>query len=281
MPSTSSRRQRRRSRHGAVVHELVARQADDPNRQAAHARRSSAASVIASSTAEPKPPAATLSSSVTTSFLPRALLEDQLAIERLGKSGVDDPDRPALRRPAARRLPARASTIGPKPTIRMSCALAQDLGLADGDRGRLDRRQVEAGVARVVQRERMVLAECRVHQPAQLLLVLGRGDDDVGQLALSGDREHALVARAVLAHETGAIDADDDRRVVLAHVVDGLVERALQERGVERHERPHSAEGKPGGERHRVLLGDADVEHARRETRPRTWRGPCRWACPR
>ena len=124
-------------------------------------------------------------------------------------------------------------TIGPKPTIRRSVALAQDLALADRDRRRLDRRQVEARVARVVQRERVVLAEGGAQQPAQLLLVLGRGDDEVGQLALGRQGEHALVAGAVLADEAGAVDADDHRRVVLADVVDGLVEGALQERRVD------------------------------------------------
>ena len=57
----------------------------------------------------------------------------------------------------------------------------------------------------------MRLAERGAQQAPQLLLVLGRRDDQVGQLALDGQREHALVARAVLAHQPGAVDADDHR----------------------------------------------------------------------
>ena len=53
--------------------------------------------------------------------------------------------------------------------------------------------------------------------------------------------------------------------VVLADVVDDLVEGALQERRVERDERPHAAERQAGREGHRMLLGDAHVVHAVRE----------------
>src|SRR3712207_2910834 len=116
------------------------------------------------------------------------------------------------------------------------------LALADRDRGRIDRRQVEAGVPRVVDGERAVLGERGAHEPSQLLLVLRRRHDQVRQLALGRDREHALVARAVLADEARAIHADHYRSVVLAHVVHRLVERALQERRVDRHERPLPAE---------------------------------------
>ena len=95
-----------------------------------------------------------------------------------------------------------------------------------------------------------------------------------GQLALGGQREHALVARPVLADEPGPVDGDQHRLVVLADVVDGLVERALQERRVERDDRPHAAHREPGRERHRVLLGDPDVEEPVRERRPGTWTCP-------
>ena len=110
----------------------------------------------------------------------------------------------------------------------------------------------------------MLLGEGRAQQSAQLLLVARRRQDEVGQLAQRREREHALVARAVLAHEAGPVDADDDRHVVLADVVDDLVEGALQEGRVERHEGPLAGDGQPGGQGHGVLLGDADVEDALR-----------------
>ena len=63
----------------------------------------------------------------------------------------------------------------------------------------------------------------------------------------------------------GAVDGDEDRLVVLADVVDGLVEGALEERRVERDDRPHPAHRQAGRHRHRVLLGDPDVEEPVRE----------------
>ena len=50
--------------------------------------------------------------------------------------------------------------------------------------------------------------------------------------------------------------------VVLADVVDDLVEGALEERRVERHERALAGEGEARRQRHGVLLGDADIEGA-------------------
>ena len=61
--------------------------------------------------------------------------------------------------------------------------------------------------------------------------------------------------------------------VVLADVVDDLVEGALQERGVERHEGPLAAQGEARRERHGVLLGDADVEDPSGKRR-RRWPRP-------
>jgi hypothetical protein len=73
------------------------------------------------------------------------------------------------------------------------------------------------------------------------------------------------VAGPVLADEAGPVDADEDRLVVLADVVDDLVEGALEERRVDRDDRPHAAHRQPGRERDGVLFGDADVEHPVRE----------------
>ena len=53
--------------------------------------------------------------------------------------------------------------------------------------------------------------------------------------------------------------------VVLADVVDDLVEGALEERRVQRDEGPLAGQREAGRQRHRVLLGDAHVEDARRE----------------
>ena len=111
----------------------------------------------------------------------------------------------------------------------------------------------------------MVLGERGPQQRPQLLLVLRRGDDEVRQLALGRQREHPLVARPVLADEPGPVDREQHRLVVLADVVDRLVEGPLEERRVERDDRPHPAHREAGRERHGVLLGDADVDEPVRE----------------
>ena len=76
------------------------------------------------------------------------------------------------------------------------------------------------GVARVVQRERVVLARAPSAAATAAPARPWAGDDEVGQLALGRQREHALVARPVLADEARPIDRQDHRLVVLADVVD-------------------------------------------------------------
>ena len=191
--------------------------------------------------------------------LAAGLVQDELAVERLGEPGVDDADGPAvlgqgiggLERPGDDRPEADEQHVAP---------VAEHLAAADRDDRRLDRRQAEPGVARVVQRERMVLRERRVEQRSQLLLIARARDDEVRQLALGRQHEHALVAGPVLAHEAGAIHGDQHRLVVLTDVVDGLVECPLEEGRVERDDRSHPAQRQAGRERDRVLLGDANVE---------------------
>jgi hypothetical protein len=98
--------------------------------------------------------------------------EDQPAVERLREASIDQPDRPALSGKLLRDLDA-AHDDGPEAHDQDVFARAQELAFADGNRPRVDRLKVEARIARVMQRERMVLSECGVHQPAQLLFVLG------------------------------------------------------------------------------------------------------------
>src|SRR5262249_56871219 len=88
---------------------------------------------------------------------------------------------------------------GPEADEKQVRAFAQDLGLADRDRLRRDGRQPEARVAGVMEREWMRLPEGGVEQRAELLLVLRAGHDQVRQLALGRDREHAPVRRGALA----------------------------------------------------------------------------------
>ncbi len=87
-------------------------------------------------------------------------------------------------------------------------------------------------------------------------------DHHVGQRGEIGHVEAAGMGRAVGADEPGAVDREADGQVLDRHVVHDLVVGALEEGRVDRAERAHALRGKPGGESHRVLLGDADVEAA-------------------
>ena len=68
--------------------------------------------------------------------------------------------------------------------------------------------------------------------------------------------------RPVRADKTGAIHREAHRQRLDRHVVHDLVVGALQERRIDRGERLHAFGGKTGGERHAMLLGDADIEGA-------------------
>ncbi len=77
---------------------------------------------------------------------------------------------------------------------------------------------------------------------------------------------HAVVARPVRARDAGAVETEDDRQPVQGDVVDDLVPRPVEERRVDRHDRPEAAHRHPGRGGDGVLLGDPDVEAAVGET---------------
>ena len=72
---------------------------------------------------------------------------------------------------------------------------------------------------------------------------------------------------AVGAGDAGAVEAEHDRQAVQRDVVDDLVPRPVQERRVDRDDRPQAAHRHAGGAGDGVLLGDADVEEAVGEAR--------------
>ena len=63
----------------------------------------------------------------------------------------------------------------------------------------------------------------RVHQPAQLVLVHGRGDGEVGDGAQGCQVEGSVVGGAVLADQSGAVKAEDDVEPEQGHVVYDMV----------------------------------------------------------
>ena len=73
---------------------------------------------------------------------------------------------------------------------------------------------------------------------------------------------HAVVRRAVGAGDAGAVEREDHRQAVEGDVVDDLVPGPVEERRVDRDDRPQPAHRHAGGGGDGVLLGDADVEEA-------------------
>ncbi len=90
--------------------------------------------------------------------------------------------------------------------------------------------------------------------------VARRHDDETGQAAEIGYIERARMSLAVIADQTGAVDRKAHRQFLDRDIVHDLVKGALQECRIDRGERLHALGGEAGGEGHRVLFGDADVE---------------------
>ena len=96
------------------------------------------------------------------------------------------------------------------------------------------------------------------------------GDGNVRQASFKGLREDKPAAEVVAEEPVSAdqarpVDGEAHRQLLDGHVVHHLVVAALQEGRIDRSERLHPVGRQPGGEGHRVLLGNSDVEAARGE----------------
>ena len=95
---------------------------------------------------------------------------------------------------------------------------------------------------------------------------------------MAGKHEHALVAGAVLADEAGSVEAEQNRHVVLADVVDEAVVGALAEGRVERHHGRMPASARPAAMV--TACGSAMPTSWKRAGKcSRSGRGRCRSAC--
>ena len=217
-------------------------------------------------------------------------LDDEAAVDRLGEARVGDgrgdpvelEQRGGLERladagavPEQRDAAARAVAV-------LRRRLAEDLAGPDRDEQRRVRERHADGLAtRVAQRRGSVVMQGGVQHVHEHRLVARRHQHDVRQAAQVGDVEDAVVGRAVVADEAGAVDREDDREPLQADVVDDLVVGALEEGRVDRGDRARALEGEPGGEEHRLLLGDADVEVALRHRRLEDVQAGARSSSPR
>ncbi|MNS80830.1 hypothetical protein D3C72_1145270 [compost metagenome] len=150
---------------------------------------------------------------------------------------------------------------------RARTAFAAHHALADRHAGQFGGNgRARAGAARIAHGARARLVERRGQQLTALVLVGRRHHHHVGDAAQVGDIVGTRVRGAVGADQAGAVQREHHRQVLQRHVVDQLVIAALQEGGVDRHHRLQALAGQAAGEGHRVLLGDADVVVAVRET---------------
>ena len=88
------------------------------------------------------------------------------------------------------------------------------------------------------------------------------GDADARDDLQQRQVPHAVVRGAVGTGDTRAVEHEGHARPVQGDVHEHLVERPVEERGVEGDDRVQAAERQPGSGGDRVLLGDADVDDA-------------------
>ena len=190
-------------------------------------------------------------------------LQHQIDVERLHEARVGDGGGKAVGGEFVGGLFAFGHTRAEREQGDLA-ALADDAALADfegnADLGHLD---AAAFAARIAHRARTVVdRDLRRDHVHQFGLVGGGHDDEVRQAAEIGVVERAGMGRAVGADQAGAVDREANRQALDRDVMDHLVVAALQEGRVDRAERLVAFGGETGGERHRMLLGDADVEGA-------------------
>ncbi|KGX49628.1 hypothetical protein Y025_5571 [Burkholderia pseudomallei TSV32] len=143
---------------------------------------------------------------------------------------------------------------------------AAHFALAERDLGkRLDGGNARARAARITHGGRVRLLQRGMQHLAALVLVRRGHHRHVRNAAQEREIVRARVRRAVRADEARAVDREHDGQVLQRDVVNQLIISALQERRIDRHDRLEPFRREAARERHRVLLGDADVVVALRE----------------
>ena len=78
--------------------------------------------------------------------------------------------------------------------------------------------------------------------------------------------KYAVMGRTVISHQTGPVNGQHHMQVKQCNILHDLVESPLQEGGIQRHHRHHSLLGKTASHGNGVLLRNAHVKGAVRET---------------
>ena len=113
--------------------------------------------------------------------------------------------------------------------------------------------------ARIADGEGAAQLERRMQRMHELGFVRGGKYPHMRDHAHVGEIEHAVVRGAVLAHDAGTVDGEHHVEIRQGVVDDHLVDGALEERGVQGHDRLHAARRQTAGQAHRMFLGDAGV----------------------
>ena len=106
----------------------------------------------------------------------------------------------------------------------------------------------------------MILARGSKHHVRQFIFMARRHSDNVGHRTQVGNVKEAVVRGTVIGGKASAIHAERHRQILQSHIVDDAIVGALEERGVNRDNRPEIHGGHAGGKYHRVLFGNANIE---------------------
>ena len=101
-----------------------------------------------------------------------------------------------------------------------------------------------------------------VEHLATFIFVARGHDHHFRNAAQEGEIERSLVGLTVGADDARTIDCKQHRQLLNGDVMDHLIVSALQEGGIDRHDRLIAANRHPGGKGHRVLFGNRDIEIA-------------------
>ena len=113
--------------------------------------------------------------------------------------------------------------------------------------------------ARVADESRMFLVRGGEHHIDQLVLVLGRHGNQIGQAAQVRDIEQTVVGRTVVGRQARAVHAENHRQILQANVMVKAVVSPLEKRRVNRADGMESHGRHAGREDDGVFLGNANV----------------------
>ena len=112
---------------------------------------------------------------------------------------------------------------------------------------------------------RTVRRQCLVQHLDQLLRASRRLDPQTCQRTQQRNIVQPMMRGAISPHTPRPVNCEHHRQTLKAHVMLNLVDRPLQKRRIDRHNRPQSSLGQSSGKRHRHLLADTDIKETVRE----------------